>query len=229
MTSNAAGGSASRLSSRAVIVMAKRPAAGSTKTRLVPAFSPQEAAEFYERLLFDTIDMLTARDDCETIIAVDEPASVSYFDQSAPGLRQLPQGSGALGDRLASVLSDALELGFESVFAINSDGPDLPPEHLDAAFAQLDQPDIDVVLGPTDDGGYYLIGWRQPWSPMVTDVVMSTPDVLADTLAITEKIGARVALAPSWFDVDVPEDLDRLEQSVMGRSHSRTAAFFAAR
>ncbi len=215
--------------SRAVIVMAKRPVAGSTKTRLIPALSPEAAAELYENLLADTFDMLTVRDDCETIVAVDEPSSVDYFNTTTPDLRQLLQGPGTLGQRLDSVLGQALDLGYRSVFAINSDGPDLPASHLDAAFAKLEEPDVDAVLGPTDDGGYYLIGWKRRWSPMVTEVVMSTPDVLADTLAVAERLNIRTALAPRWFDVDVPDDLARLRASLADRPESRTSAFLASR
>lgn len=211
---------------RAIIVMAKRPRPGATKTRMMPTLTASCAAELYEALLLDTIDMLTARDDCTTLIAVDEAESVDYFTTVAPDLGQVAQGPGALGDRLDRVLTDALGQGFSEVFAINSDGPDLPPEHLDVAFGALDEPETDLVFGPNVDGGYYLIGWKAPWPKVVTNVTMSTPTVLADSLRIAESLGATVTLAPEWFDVDVPEDLERLSDSLVG-STTRTARVLA--
>ena len=204
--------------------MAKRPAPGTTKTRLSPALSPECAAGLYEAMLADTIGMLAARTDCDTIIAVDELSSVEYFSTRWPELAQVMQGPGPLGDRLDNVLGSLLDQGYQQTFAINSDGPDLPPEHLTNAFSTLDEPDVDVVLGPTDDGGYYLIGWKARWRPMVSDVTMSTPEVFADTVRIAEQIGARVGVAPSWFDVDVIDDLGRLRASLED-SKTATADF----
>ena len=195
---------------RAVIVMAKRPVAGNTKTRLTPALSPQQAADMYERLLLDTLANVQARDDCTTIIAIDAAESADYFTTIASSAPQLEQIGDALGDRLNTVLTAGLSEGYAAVFALSSDSPDLPASHLDDAFAALDRDDVDVVVGPTEDGGYYLIGWKQPWATMVTDVKMSTPDVLADTLAIASGLGAKVHLAPRWYDIDDPVDLDRL-------------------
>lgn len=212
---------------RAVIVMAKRPLPGATKTRMMPTLSADKAAALYEVLLLDTIDMLVARDDCTVLIAVDEPESADYFTTVAPELGQVGQGSGPLGDRLDRVLTETLGSGFSHVFAINSDGPDLPPGHLDVAFAALGTAETDLVFGPNVDGGYYLIGWKTPWPQVVTEVTMSTPTVLADTLRIADTLGASVTLAPEWFDVDVPDDLTRLAESLAG-STTRTAMFLKA-
>lgn len=212
-------------SRRAVIVMAKRPAAGSTKTRLSPTWSPQQAADISEQLLLDTLDFLQARADCTTVIAIDRLDSAPYFESIAPGITQVEQHGAALGNRLDSVLSECLDRGFRSVFAIGSDSPDLPPAHLDDAFAAMDQDDVDVVLGPTEDGGYYLIGWKQRWARLVNDVEMSTPQVLDDTMAIAVELGANVHQSPRWYDIDHPDDLERLRDSVGDQSQLRTVAF----
>ena len=210
---------------RAVIVMAKRPRPGKTKTRLTPAMSPEDAAGLYEAMLHDTISILKVRDDCTPIIAVDEPESADWFSEFAPGVAQLFQGEGALGDRLNRVMTNAFELGFSRVFAINSDGPDLPQSHLDDALRALDHPETDLVLGPNVDGGYYLIGWKQPWPELVTNVTMSTPQVLADTLAIASTLGARVHLSPEWYDIDEPGDLDRLRTATAASPAPRSLAY----
>lgn len=212
---------------RAVIVMAKRPAAGSTKTRMTPALSPQQAADLYEQLLLDTLDFLQVRTDCTTVIAVDKPTSAAYFTSISPGTTQVQQVGDALGDRLDTVLTSCLDQGFGSVFAIGSDSPDLPASHLDDAFAALDRDDVDVVLGPTEDGGYYLIGWKRRWSRLVVDVEMSTPRVLDDTLAIARELGAAVHLAPTWYDIDTTDDLARLHSSETATPTPRTTKFVA--
>lgn len=214
-------------SRRAVIVMAKRPAAGKTKTRLTPALSPQQAADLYEQFLLDTLAVLIARTDCTPVIAIDSPESAAYFSSIAPGVLQVEQVGPTLGDRLDVVMSTVLDQGFDQVFALGSDSPDLPSEHLDVAFAALELAANDVVLGPSDDGGYYLIGWKRRWSRVVTEVTMSTPQVFADTLKIAAELGLTVALAPEWYDVDTPADLERLRAAIADRRANHTASFLA--
>jgi glycosyltransferase A (GT-A) superfamily protein (DUF2064 family) len=82
------------------------------------------------------------------------------------------------------------------------------------AFERLEDEDCDVVLGPTDDGGYYLIGCKEHHERLVTDIQMSTPRVLADTLAVAAELGLRVTLLPQWFDIDESGDLDRLRSEI---------------
>lgn len=186
--------------------------------------SLERAAELYEGFLLDTIAMISTRTDCTAVIAIEASESADYFASIAPGSAQVLQRGDSLGRRLDSVLRACLDDGFDEVFAIGSDSPDLPAAHLDAAFDLLGQAEVDVVLGPTDDGGYYLIGWKRPWSPMVLEVEMSTPTVLADTLDVIERIGAKVTTAPAWYDVDEPADLDRLRLSTTlpQDAHTRT-------
>lgn len=215
--------------SRALAIMAKRPAPGRTKTRLVPHFSPADAAAFYEQMLRDTIDQVSGRTDCHGFVATDSPDSDDYFADIAPALTRVAQGPGALGDRLNTVLGSCLELGHDHAFAIGSDSPDLPSTHIDAAFDLLEDDEVDVVLGPSDDGGYWLIGWKQSWPRLVCDVVMSTPSVLTDTIAIAAELGARVGLAPRWSDVDAPPDIERLVATIDPVLAPRTAAFLTRR
>lgn len=92
---------------------------------------------------------------------------------------------------------------------MNSDGPTLPVEHLIGAFDALSD-HTDVVLGPSDDGGYYLIGLKKPAPRLLREVRMSTPHVTADTLALADAEGLRVKLLPAWYDVDDVEALERL-------------------
>jgi glycosyltransferase A (GT-A) superfamily protein (DUF2064 family) len=96
---------------------------------------------------------------------------------------------------------------------MDSDSPTLPVAYVSEAFSRL-QEGADVVLGPCDDGGYYLIGLKQPQPRLLREVQMSTPTVLRDTLAIAEELGLRVVLLPTWYDVDTAAELQRLRQEL---------------
>jgi glycosyltransferase A (GT-A) superfamily protein (DUF2064 family) len=128
----------------------------------------------------------------------------------APDFGLVRQQGAALGDRLAFVLSYCLVQGYKQVVAMNSDGPTLPATYVSQAFAALDEATTDLVLGPCEDGGYYLIGWKRPLPQLVRDVPMSTPTVLRDTLALAAAAGLKAVLLPSWYDVDEQADLERL-------------------
>ena len=190
--------------------MAKRPEPGSTKTRLVPHFSPEQAAELYECLLRDVLDLVRAVPGVTPLVAVSPADSGGYFRALAPDFGQVVQVGDSLGARLDHVLSSCLADGYDQVAAVGSDVPTLPSAHLAMAFDLLADPDVDVVIGPSEDGGYHLIGWKRRHASLVLGVEMSTPDVAADTLAQADAAGLRVATIPTWYDVDRPEDLDRV-------------------
>ena len=196
---------------RAVAVMAKQPAHGWTKTRLVPRLTPEAAADLYECFLLDALDLARSIAGVTPIVAIAPPEATDYFRGIAPDLEQVPQIGASLGERLDHVLTHSLEAGFDHVVAINSDSPTLPASYVAEAFSRLAEEAVDVVLGPADDGGYYLIGWKRAHSRLVRDVAMSTPHVLRDTLDLAAASGIRVSLLAQWYDVDEPADLDRVE------------------
>ncbi len=201
------------MNKKALIVMAKRPFPGRTKTRLVPPFTFEEAADLYERILRDTLELARGVAGVTPYVAYAPPnqETAGYFHQLAPDIDRLAQNGNSLGERLDGVLSACLRTGFEQVVAMNSDSPTLPAAYLDEAFRRLDDPQTDVVLGPCDDGGYYLIGWKRPHPRLVREVEMSTVRVLADTLKLAAAERLRVSLLPSWFDID---DMDALQRIV---------------
>ena len=213
---------------RALLVMAKQPAPGRTKTRLTPPLTAQAAADLYECLLRDTLDGVRAAAQLTPLtpfIAYSPAAAGAYFQELAPDFTLIPQRGETLGERLATVLAAAQAQGYAQVAAINSDSPGLPPAFLAQAFAALDDPAVDVVLGPAEDGGYYLIGWQRPAPRLVRQVTMSTPHVLVDTLALAAEAALRVHLLPSWYDIDDAADLQRLRSDPLTGAHTR--AFLA--
>jgi len=193
----------------ALIVVAKRPIPGRTKTRLTPPLSLDQAAALYDCFLRDTLDLIRRVPDVQPVIAYSPDDAREYFAQLAPDFDLVRQQGHDLGTRLDNALTQYLHAGYERVAIMNSDSPTLPVDHLIAAFEALSDR-TEVVLGPSDDGGYYLIGLRRPAPRLLREVRMSTPFVTADTLALAEEEGLHVALLPAWYDVDNAASLARL-------------------
>lgn len=194
----------------ALIVVAKRPTPGHTKTRLTPPLSPQQAAALYECFLRDTLDSIRRVPDVRPAVAYLPAEERAYFTALAPDFDLVLQEGDDLGARLDNALTRALDAGHQRAVIMNSDSPTLPPDCLTRAFDALAN-GADVVLGPADDGGYYLIGLRRPAPRLLREVRMSTPQVLADTQALAAEEGLRVALLPVWYDVDDAASLARLK------------------
>lgn len=201
---------------RALLVIAKRPRPGRTKTRLTPPLSPEQASQLYECFLRDTLNLARTVPAVTRFILYAPPAESAYFRRFAPDFGLLAQTGHGLGERLDNGLTHCLNNGFEQVVVMNSDGPTLPATHLSQAFTLLD--DVDVVLGPSEDGGYYLIGLTRPQPQLLREVQMSTPRVLRDTLALAEEERLRVSLLPRWYDVDTIDDLQRMALELQDRS-----------
>jgi glycosyltransferase A (GT-A) superfamily protein (DUF2064 family) len=117
-----------------------------------------------------------------------------------PAVRLLPQRGEGLSDALSGAAATLLADGFDQVALISSDNPTLPSGYVVQAFAAL--PDADAVLGPAEDGGYYLIALRQPHPGLFQDITWSTAVVFEQTLARAAALGLRVAITPPWYDVD---------------------------
>jgi rSAM/selenodomain-associated transferase 1 len=195
----------------ALIVVAKRPAAGKTKTRLCPPLTPELASALYESFLFDTLDQMRQVTNSHHVIAyLDEQ---DYFQRLAPDFELIPQEGHDLGERLDRALTSYLSRGYERVVIMDSDSPTLPPHYLSLAFDVLSD-GADVVLGPCDDGGYYLIGIKKPTPRLLREVHMSTPTVAAETIALAKEEGLKLISLPTWYDVDDEASLSRLRQEI---------------
>lgn len=148
----------------------------------------------------DTCEMLlrlSARADLE--LCTDEPPRV-WLDCR---IAQTLQGSGDLGERMSRALSCALDEGCKQAMIIGTDSPGLPASHIEALLDETS----DVALGPTPDGGYYAIKCRRAVPEMFQGVRWSTPQTREETVAALHTSGLTVAMGPSWFDVDEPDDL----------------------
>ena len=179
-------------------IFAKAPVPGHVKTRLRPVLDEEQAARLAAAFVRDTL--LKAAQ-------LGPPVTVYYAGDRAllvplapPNVRWAEQAGGDLGARMACVPAPCLILG--------ADSPHLPLSLLSAALAAV--PAYDVVLGPADDGGYFLIGLRAPQPALFEGIAWSTEAVLAQTLAKAAALTLSVSLTPPWYDLDTPDDLHRL-------------------
>ncbi len=205
---------AERRSRVAVAIMAKAPRPGHVKTRLCPPLDPAAAAALYRCFLLDKIDAVAALARAQPAIAYAPAEAHGEFAALAPGFTLVAQRGADLGARLRATLRGLLAAGHAAAVAVDSDTPTLPAAFLQEAVDRLAGPGPDVVLGPTEDGGYYLIGLRRDCPELFTGVPWSTPAVLRETLRRAGAAGLRAACLPAWFDVDTPDDLARLGASL---------------
>jgi rSAM/selenodomain-associated transferase 1 len=198
----------------ALVIAAKAPRAGAVKTRLAGAeFPPERAAELAAAFLRDTV--ATARHPsvrADVLLALDGDEA-----DLPPDLRTLPilrQRGNDLGERLVGIFGDRFGEGRTAVCVVGSDAPHLPAAFLAEAFGRLRRADTDVVLGPADDGGYYLVGLKEPRPALFAQIPWSTAGVLEATRERARADGLRVALLPPWYDIDTLDDLARLRRDL---------------
>ena len=186
-------------------IFVKEPLAGAVKTRLAATIGGEAAARLARAFFLDTLGL--ARRLASTRIVVALSGEDSTFAQLDGQVEVWPQGDGDLGARMERVLRRALEQSPRAV-AIGTDSPGLPLRHLENALTSL--VNHDAVIGPADDGGFYLLGLTTCPEGLLASLPWSADDTRARTLARLSDRGLRVALLDPWFDVDVAADLERL-------------------
>ena len=148
----------------------------------------------------------------QPIIAYAPADAEPYFRSiTSNGFAFTEQVGDDLPQRLDHVLGHWLDQGYEAAMAVDSDSPTLPVALLERAFAELGRPGVDVVIGPCEDGGYYLVGIKRRQPALFEGLVMSTATVLEETLQRATDAELQVAQLPTWYDIDTPHDLARLE------------------
>ncbi len=194
----------------AIIVMTKVPGFADVKTRLRPLLSESQCTDLAGCFLIDTMTNLSSVFD-RRIIAFTPDDGRSAIEVLVTDDICIPQRGSDLGERLDAVIADAFEMGFGPVIVIGTDSPTLPPEYLTQALDHLQSRDDGVVIGPTDDGGFYLIGVSRQHEGMFNNVKWSSSQVFEQTEANLRDIGnLELLVLPRWYDVDEPEDLARL-------------------
>ena len=212
----------------ALAIMTKAPQAGQVKTRLVPPLKLDEAAELNRFFLRDTTTAIansaTAKEACGIAVYTPIGSESGYADILPDTFRLLPQRGDWFGERLYFAAVDLFKCGFESVCLIDSDSPTVPPENFAQAVRLLRRPGDRVVLGPCDDGGYYLIGLKKPHKELFERIDWSTERVLAQTTQRAREIGLEVKLLPGGYDVDDSASLRRLCKELLTGMQSDSVA-----
>lgn len=210
----------------AALLFAKYPERGRVKKRLARHLPKDFVVELYRNFVHDSIACVRLAG-LPPVVCVDPPGAIDNFRVwLGEELTYIPQRGGDLGDRLRNGFVDIFDRAFSSAIALGTDSPDLPPFLLEEARDGLKA--NDVVIGPAEDGGYYLIGFkRAAFVPYAfVGIRWSTDSVMRDTKARLLKAGCSPHILPMWHDVDVPGDLFRLVESTnTSFAGSRTARF----
>jgi len=189
-------------------LMAKYWQPGKVKTRLAAKVGPQEAAAIYREFVTTLLTRLT-NTAAQTTLAFTPPERLPEFQQTAPPSWQLePQSGNDLGDRMHHFFHRRQQEGFRKTVLLGTDSPNIPLAYIEQAFDQLDN--HQVVLGPTEDGGYWLVGIAGIVPPIFSDIPWSTPQVWQATVEALHGAGISHHVLPTWYDVDEAADLRRL-------------------
>jgi rSAM/selenodomain-associated transferase 1 len=192
----------------AVAILARAPRPGHAKTRLTPPFTAEAAAQVARACLVETLRRFPRATAIPFTLFLDGDLDDALLDMArAAGVAIAPQGDGDLGTRLAAAFRSLRARGAEAVVAIGADSPTLDPGRIGEAVAALTQ--CDLVLGPAEDGGYYLIGMRGDRDGIFEGIPWSTGRTLDATLARARSLGLTTRLLASHYDIDDAATLAR--------------------
>jgi rSAM/selenodomain-associated transferase 1 len=197
-----------------VILMVKAPRAGLAKTRLSPALSEEDAASLAACFARDALARarMVAR---EVIIAYTPADARDALAELLTGPLIWQEQEGAdLGARLEAIAAHAASLLYSPLLIMGTDSPTLPASYICMACAALAAGEADIALGPTEDGGYYLVGLRHPVPGLFKNIDWSTPRAYEQTARNAASLSLRLLSLPPWYDIDTPQDLARLRQEL---------------
>lgn len=206
----------------AVVLFARDPVLGKVKTRLSPFLDDETILQLYTCFLHDSLDKIRQVENADLFIGI-SPSNQSGFFTGMPGsdMRIFVQEGKELGDKMRRAIQDRFAEGYERVVIIGSDSPSLPVSYIERALAS----DKDMVLGPSTDGGYYLIGMKGALTEVFEGVTWGTEKVLQETCDHLVQNGVPLELLPVWYDIDGPDDLkffkthlQLIEQAGLGKA-----------
>lgn len=205
----------------AIVIMAKESRPGTCKTRLVPPLSPAAAARLNTAFLQDiavNIAAAASRRPIRGMAAFHPPGSEAFFRAILPeGFGLVPPREPGLGRSLSRTARDLLTAGWAGVAMVNADSPTLPTRYLVELTDRLAAPGDRVVLGPSDDGGYYAIGLKRFHARLFEAIDWSTERVMTQTLQRADEIGLEATVLPPWYDVDDAALLERLRRELFAQ------------
>jgi len=199
-------------SDRVLVIMAKAPRPGAVKTRLAPSLSPEAVTDFYRCLLDDTLALARSLSDVGVAIMCPDTDVGELAQWAGTETSVVAQKGEGLAAGLTSVFAHFACSHQHRIIAFNSDSPHLPPSVLEGAFETLAA--HDVVVGPTHDGGYYLVGARASHPTLFDGDGMGTSSALERLLSRARVLELSVGFADPFYDIDVADDLTRLAEEL---------------
>jgi rSAM/selenodomain-associated transferase 1 len=208
---------------KAIIIMAKVPAGGRVKTRLQPILTPEQSAELSVAFLQDAENKAKSLTE-NLFVAVspfDERNKIETILQHNPTL--IEQKGKSLGEKMLTAFRFVFEQKMDAVLMIGTDSPTFPADYLEQAFEFLEI-ETDVVLGKTEDGGFYLIGLRKLDERIFENVEWSSEETFEQIWENIMDSGLHLREVPSWYDVDEPADLEKLKNELIRNENARQRA-----
>lgn len=202
---------------RAVICFTRVPMPGVTKTRLLPVLKPEQCVGLHWAFLRDLAEVYRQLN-AHLFVAYTPDVDWEILKSVFPPAGYIPQKGKDLGEKMYRAIKKVMDLGYESVILTGADLPLMTASHLESGFAALEEKDI--AIGPTSDGGYYLIGMKKPCREVFRIEGYGGPSVFENTVAAAEAAGLAVGLARTCDDVDTPEDLRNLAKTANPDSHT---------
>lgn len=208
---------------RAVIIMAKVPTAGNVKTRLQPFLSAEDCSELSEAFLRDAVNK--AKTVCENVILAYLPdEKINDLKSIFPAQNNIVEQTGSdLGEKMFNAFQFAFHKKTDAVVMIGTDSPSFPFDYIEQAFEFLET-NSDVVLGKTEDGGFYLIGLRKPVKEIFENVRWSSPDTFEQVFENIHRLNLHLREVPSWYDVDEQADFEKLREEILHNKNAQRRA-----
>lgn len=200
--------------SEVIAVFARAPELGKVKSRLCPPLTADEALALHRALVEDTLTHLSRvqRPDLSRMLLLSRPLSHPNDLEIPKEWTVSIQSSGELGERMASLFLASFQRKVSRLVLLGSDSPTLPIEVVYEAFDSLET--SDVVLGPAEDGGYYLIGARRFLPEIFKNIAWGSGEVLVQTIRVLRELGVGFELLIPWYDIDRGEDLIKLHAEI---------------
>jgi rSAM/selenodomain-associated transferase 1 len=209
---------------RAVIIMAKAPLAGTVKTRLQTLLSAEQCAQLAACFLRDTISKAKILKIQKLIIAYSPAAEIDYFQPLGDEKTSFNEQKGDnLGEKMFSAFEFAFAQDTDAAVMVGTDSPTFPADFIERAFGFLET-NSDAVLGRTADGGFYLIGLRQPDERIFKAVEWSSPKTFEQVRENITKLAWRLSEVPGWYDIDEPKDLAQLKNEFLNNENAQKRA-----
>ncbi len=195
----------------ALLIFAKYPHPGTVKTRLANRIGDETATKLYSAFTEITLQRIRkiSKKDCIIYFSPSQDESL-FRSWLGEQFQFLPQCDGVLGERFIHAFSRLLP-EYKNVIALGSDSPDLPLDYIQRSIDSFKE--NEAVIGPSSDGGYYLIGLKNSRPELFKEIPWSTPEVYERTLAKAMVLGLSMKMLPPWYDIDTLVDLHRLVRS----------------